>query len=125
MMTYKKTFPMFELLATCFFSYLSALLFFYPDLFKSDRSLFYENLTMILPTVTWVYISFGISILLICGILINFFPLRRMNLILCGIVFTLFSIAFARTMPNISFGIYATLAVFSFISVLQVRKTEL
>lgn len=122
---FRKSFPVFELLATCFFSYLSALLFFYPDLFKSDRSLFYENLTMILPTVTWVYISFGIAILLACGILFNAIPLRRVNLILCGIVFTLFAIAFARSLPNISFGMYTILAIFSFISVLQVKNTEL
>lgn len=124
-MRQKKGLPMIELLVAMYLLYLATLFFIFPNLLASDRSTFYRNVAEILHPATWAYVVFGVGLLHAVGLILNRFIVRVASLILSGIVFALFAIAFAKTFPNLSFGMYSLIALFCFLSIVQVNRTEL
>lgn len=124
-MRQKKGLPMIELLVALYLLYLATLFFVFPNLLLSDRSTFYRNVAEILHPATWAYVVFVVGMCHAIGLAFNRFQIRVIALVLSGIIFALFAIAFAKSFPNLSFGVYSLISLFCFLSIVQVNRTEL
>ena len=123
--SYKKSIPVFETMTTFYFLYLSVVMTVFPELIGSDKSEFYQNISSVLPPASWAFLIFGIAMTLSIGLYTNKPRIRMFGLVLATFVYLIFALAFARSFPNFSTGLYVLLTLAALSAIATVTRTEL
>lgn len=121
----KRPIPLFEVCITLFSIYLSIMFFIFAELFEEQNHAFYTHIRQLMPQIGWAIAVFVAAMTKVIGLLLNNVHIRRIGLVMSGMIYTAFSIGFATAFPNISTGLFAILAVMCFMNMTQVRSTEL
>ena len=125
MSPYKKSIPIMEIMTAFYFLYLAVVMFLFPELIGSDKSAFYENIAAILPPATWGFLVFFIGLTMAIGLYTNRSAVRTFGLLLAATVYLVFALAFARSFPNFSTGLYLLLMLAALSAIATVKRTEL
>ncbi len=99
--------------------------FAFTELFEEQNHAFLSAYPQLMPQIGWAIVVFFAAMVKVVGLLLNNIHIRRIGLVLSGMIYTAFSIGFATAFPNISTGLFAILAMMCFMNMTQVRHTEL
>ncbi|PAV30152.1 hypothetical protein CIL05_06710 [Virgibacillus profundi] len=118
--------PIFEVFITLISLVLAIMLFLFPEMLSDGvhgMSSLYGLLLLIMPQPCWAFTFFGAGILKGIGMLIDNKYLRISGLIVSVLAYTVFAITYSITFPTIGSVIFTGMAVFSLISIAEVKRT--
>lgn len=120
--------PIFEMYVTMISIAMAIMLFLFPDMLvqgASDSGL-YSILLSIMPQWMWAFAFFFAGLFKAIGLLVESKIMRIIGLILSAIVYTIFAIAYAASgFPNVGGIVMTATAVFSLISISEVRRSSI
>lgn len=114
--------PIFELSVTTISLLLTVTLFIYPEtLLKGYDS--YKIMLQVMPSPMWAIAFFIASLLKGVGLLTDIKVLRVFGLIASTMLYFVMSLSFASDFPTVSSITYGVMAIFSVVSITQVKGT--
>jgi|SRR5699024_5955904 len=116
--------PIFELAITTFSTLLTITLFIYTDMLSTKYNV-YEVMLQVASQTTWTIGFFVACLFKSLGLLLSKNFLRIIGLALSSVLYFIISIAYAIDFPNMSAILYGVLALFSVISMQQVKFTSI
>lgn len=122
--TFRGVPPVFELAITTFSLALTITLFIYPDMLEKDYK-GYSVMLVIMPYYLWGIFFFIASLLKGVGLLVDFKLARIMGLVLSSVLYITMGLSFASDFPSISSIQFTVIAIFSIVSLTQVKHTSI
>lgn len=123
-----KHLPIFEMFITLTSLALAFVFFLFPGMLGEgahDTVSLYGLLLMIMPQAYWAFVFFGAGLAKGIGMLIDNNFLRVSGLIISVLVYTAFAITYSISFPTIGSVIFTGMAVFSLISIPEIKRTGL
>lgn len=118
--------PIFELYVTMISIAMAIMLFLFPDMLSQGAEgvvSLYGLLLTIMPQWAWAFTFFGAAMIKAVGLLIDSRIMRIIGLIMSALIYTVFAIAYAVGFPSIGSVIFIATAVFTLISIPEVKRT--